>query len=136
TRIAVVIPDRGQTSYELLIHKPFDVLMEKDSGLTVSVFAYGEIPRLELQEFDLLYIFRIYAESVTELAEKAKELEMPIVFETDDNYFSLHFRDGNPVHERTQNEHLEKVISMADTVIVYSDEMEKAARRYSKRVQR
>lgn len=136
TRIAIIIPDRSQTSYELLIRKPFDEFARKDSNLNFSVFSYAEIAQLAIEEYNLLYVFRIYADPISSLVKDAKRLDIPVIFETDDNYFALHFQDGNPVHEPVKNPQLEEIISLANSVIVYSAEMERAAKKYNQAVQR
>ena len=135
-RIAIIIPDWSLTSCVLLIKKPFEYIKERNFDVDVSVYSYGEIPNINLDEIDLLYVFRLYVDPVPALVKQAKLKGIPIIFETDDNYFALKFEAGEVVHGSVSNPALESVLEDADTTIVYSQTMQEDALRFTKCVTR
>lgn len=135
-RVAALIPDRTQTSYDLLIKKPFDQIRENNVDISFEVFSYGELSGLRLDEVDILYVFRIYANPIPELVEQARSRGIRVIFESDDNYFALKFENGSPVHGEYKNIALENLLALANQVIVYSSVMEDQARCFAESVVR
>lgn len=123
-RVAVVVPDRSQTSFELLINKPFSFLAG-EGKLTFTVFSGQETVQIDPKNFECLYVLRAYV-GIESLIDRFQAASKPVVFESDDNYFALRWQNGEPVHGQTENEPLRRVVEKANQVIVYSRAMDDA----------
>ncbi|MBF6986684.1 glycosyltransferase [Cupriavidus sp. IK-TO18] len=134
-RVAVIVPDRSQTSFALLVEKPFDQLRREDKGFEYTVYDLSELHKIKLEEVELVYVLRIYTAPVIEIVRGAKALGIPVAFETDDNYFALQFHNGEPSHGQFENQDLADLISLADRTAVYSAAMRDAAVEHSDRVE-
>lgn len=121
-RIGIVVPDRHQTSYVLLVDKPFS-FYEKNENISFEVFSHSQIMSLKSSDYDLIYVLRSFSHEVVSVVSEAKGFGIPVVFETDDNYFALYFSNGEPVHSSCDNDLLKQVVELADHVLVYSETM-------------
>lgn len=134
-RVAVIVPDRAQTSFALLIEKPFDQIRKENPSFSYKVFDLSELQKIKVEEVDLLYVLRSCANPVITIVKATKSLGIPVAFETDDNYFALQFSNGEPSHGQFENQELADLISLADRSIVYSDAMRQAAIEHTDRVE-
>lgn len=134
SRIVILVPDRNQTSFDLLIKKPFDYIKENNLDLAFEIFSYAELDGLRLDDIDVLYVFRIYADPIPEIVAQAKRRGSRVIFESDDNYFALKFENGSPIHGAVKNLAMEEILKASDQVIVYSEAMEAEVQRFSESV--
>lgn len=132
--IAIIVPDRTQPSFALLIDKPFTSQMANKNNISAKIFGIDEISSLKLEDFKLLYIFRAFGPLISNIVVQAINSNIPVVFETDDNYFDISFKDGEPVYKPCDNNDLKEIIEFADITIVYSDQMEHLSKKFSERV--
>lgn len=130
--IGVVVADRDQVSTHLLIEQALGELSEK--SLVNWAFIEPSASHSTLARFDLILILRRFDSATIELVKRSKEVNIPVFFETDDNYFALRFGPDGPIHKSWKNRELRQLAHAVDGVLVYSKKSQADFSRYNSNV--
>lgn len=121
-KVLVIYPKAAMATFYIAAKNPLDYLNKL--GIVEYKYVSEEEYKDELvDECNIVYCIRYYHEFAYNVLKYTKKCKRKFVWYIDDNYFALNFKDGNVVHEKTENTLFQKMFEYSDAVIVNSDEL-------------
>ena len=120
--ILILCPEKTRPSYVILVKKILSCLKKtlKVKRITYTLLEAHQIKKAYKLKFEILYNFKLFSTEAIALAYHCKANGIPVLFECDDNFFSITYSNSRPLYQTNLDANLIAILQLSDITIVYS----------------
>lgn len=130
--IVILCPEVTRPSFVICMMK---VLSNIFSGSLrdkkIVILQKNELSMLYTLKFKVLYNFKVYGPELLPVFVQCKNESIPIIFETDDNFGAIEYKNNMHIHHEHNDDNYIHAIQYADITFVYSQSSAKYVSRHT-----